>query len=69
MLDEAGNIVHQCSPMAHTTLTKAVKTRVTADSNEKLEKIAASRELGVADIVREAIREYLNRNSRRRRAS
>lgn len=55
--------------MAQTTLTENVKTRVSSDAKAKILSIAKEKELGEADIVREAIREYLARNSKPRKAA
>jgi predicted DNA-binding protein len=45
--------------------TADVKVRVTVATKEQLEALAGSRQLDVADIVREALREYLGRESER----
>lgn len=48
--------------MATNTLDATVKARVSGETKRKIENIAASRELEAADIVREALREYLLRH-------
>lgn len=49
--------------MAQANLSASVKTRITADAKMKIAAIATKRELGPADVVREAIREYLDRRT------
>lgn len=45
--------------MSTEKLEASVKTRVTPSMKAELESIAAHRHLDVADIVREAVREYV----------
>jgi len=47
--------------MSTEKLTDDVKTRVPKDTKRKLEAIAKGRHLKLADIVREALREYTGR--------
>ena len=54
--------------MAKTTLDETVKTRISGGAKKKIEAIAASRELGLADVIREAIRDYINRNDKAKAA-
>lgn len=45
--------------MGHSKFDSAVKTRVSTDVKAEINRIAESRQLSEADIVREAIRELL----------
>lgn len=45
-----------------TTLSINIKTRFSEKTVAQLKKIATARELGVVDIIREALREYLAAN-------
>jgi hypothetical protein len=47
--------------MSTERLNEAIKTRVPRASKRALEQIARERHLDVADIVREALREHLDR--------
>lgn len=51
--------------MATAYFTDEVKTRVTRAMKRNLEKRAAVRELDLSDIVREALREYLDKVTRK----
>lgn len=42
-----------------TTLEPQIKTRVSPETKEALEKIAEQRELSLSDVLREAVREFL----------
>lgn len=48
--------------MSRERLSSKVQTRVSDDSKSKLEQIANGRHLDTADVVREAIREYIERH-------
>ena len=46
--------------MKHELMTEQVKTRVPKATRKRLEKIAGARHLDLSDIVREALRTYLD---------
>ena len=48
--------------MPKSALSASVKTRISPEAKNGILAIAAARELGEADIVREALRDYLKRN-------
>lgn len=51
--------------MATSYFTDEVKTRVTRAMKRSLEKRAAVRELDLSDIVREALRDYLEKQAQK----
>jgi len=53
-------VPHSGRYMEHDNLDAEVKTRVTPQQKEQLEKLAEARHLKVSDILREAIREKLS---------
>lgn len=62
MLTNGSHCSRLCTNMAQPLLSESVKTRISSKVKEKLDQIAARKELGIADIVREALREYADRN-------
>jgi predicted transcriptional regulator len=52
---------HSGEQMSTEKLTAEIKTRVPKEVKKAFEKIAADRHLDVADIAREAYREYLKK--------
>lgn len=54
--------------MSHETLNYQVKTRVPKKIRVRLEEIAAARHLDLSDIVREALRIYLDAADRKKAA-
>ncbi len=51
-----------CGDMRNETLDAELKTRVPKEDKKKFRKIATSRHLKVSDILREAIREKIERD-------
>ena len=45
--------------MTNKPLTEEVRTRVTEEQKQRIEALAASRQLSVSDILREAVNRYL----------
>ena len=58
--------VAQVATMNEEGFTDTVKARVKPSTRQKLESIAHVRELGVSDVLREAIRTYLKEHGSRR---
>ena len=50
--------------MSHESLTDEIKARVPATMKERIDEIALMRHLKAADIIREALRDYLAMDAR-----
>jgi hypothetical protein len=64
VLDTVWRVVPHCGEMRDEDLDAEVKTRAPKQHKEKLREIAISRHLKLSDIVREAIREKIEREVR-----
>lgn len=51
-----------------TTLDALIKTRVHPEMKQSLEEIADARQLSLADVIREAVREYIGKRRVPRKA-
>jgi hypothetical protein len=64
LIDAAWRVVPHCGDMRNEALDAELKTRVTKQHKKRLREIAVSRHLKVSDILREAIREKIDRETK-----